>query len=106
MIKYLTSFSACVLVLLGLIGIRIYDPDIIQQLRVINFDYYQKNQESVLSDSVILLDISEYSLSKQGQFPWPRQEYAQMISDLRKKNAGIIGFTIVLFLCSITSTNK
>ena len=52
MIKYLTSFSACVLVLLGLIGIRIYDPDIIQQLRVINFDYYQKNQESVLSDSV------------------------------------------------------
>ncbi len=95
MIKYLTSFSACVLVLLGLIGIRIYDPDIIQQLRVINFDYYQKNQESVLSDSVILLDISEYSLSKQGQFPWPRQEYAQMISDLRKKNAGIIGFTIM-----------
>ncbi len=93
--KYLTSFASCLLVLVGLIGLRIYDPDIVEQIRLINFDYYQKYQETIQSESVVLLDIGEQSLDTKGQWPFPRQEFAQMISDLRNANAGMIGFTIL-----------
>jgi adenylate cyclase len=91
----LTSLWTCVTVILVLIGIRIYDPDIVEQIRLINFDYYQKSQETTQSESVVLLDIGEQSLDIKGQWPFPRQEFAQMISDLRNSNAGMIGFTIM-----------
>ena len=93
--KFLTSFTACIVVLIGLIGIRISDPDIVEQLRLINFDYYQKYQETTQSESVVLLDIGEKSLDIKGQWPFPRQEFAQLISTLRNANAGMIGFTIL-----------
>lgn len=93
--KIITSFAACVIVLIGLIGLRISDPNIVEQLRLINFDYYQKYQEPTQSESVVLLDIGEQSLDIKGQWPFPRQEFAQLISDLRNANAGIIGFTIL-----------
>ena len=89
----LTSIWACIIVLISLVGLRISDPDIIEQLRVINFDYYQKSTEQLQNDSIILLDIGEKSLEKYGQWPFPRTQYAQLISDLRNANAGIIGFT-------------
>ena len=89
----LTSLWTCVTVILVLIGIRIYDPDIVEQIRLINFDYYQKSQEITQSESIVLIDIGEQSLAVKGQWPFPRSEFAQMISDLRNNNAGIIGFT-------------
>ena len=58
----LTSIWSCLLVLIGLICIRVYDPEIIEQLRVINFDYYQKSQPLVENESIVLIDIGEKSL--------------------------------------------
>ena len=91
----LTSLWSCVTVIFILIGIRIYDPDIVEQIRLINFDYYQKYQETIQSESVVLLDIGEQSLDTKGQWPFPRQEFAQLLSELRNANAGMIGFTIL-----------
>ena len=89
----LTSIWSCIIVLVGLISLRIYDPSIVEQLRVINFDYYQKTEEQVLNESIVLIDIGEKSLNTFGQWPFPRQQFAQLISDLRNNNAGIIAFT-------------
>ena len=89
----LTSIWTCIIVLIVLIGVRISDPEIVEQLRVINFDYYQKNETQVKNDSIFLLDIGEKSLETYGQWPFPRTQFAQMISDLRNANAGIIAFT-------------
>ena len=89
----LTSIWSCIIVLVGLIGLRVYDPDIVEQLRVINFDYYQKAEEQVQNESIVLIDIGEKSLNTFGQWPFPRHQFAQLISDLRNSNAGIIGFT-------------
>ena len=89
----LTSIWSCIIVLVSLIGLRVYDPDIIEQLRVINFDYYQKSEELVQNESIVLIDIGEKSLETFGQWPFPRTQFAQLISDLRNSNAGIIGFT-------------
>ena len=89
----LTSIWSCIIVLIGLVSLRIYDPSIVEQLRVINFDYYQKSQPLVQNESIVLIDIGEKSLETFGQWPFPRQQFAQLISDLRNSNAGIIGFT-------------
>ena len=91
--NYITSIWACIAVLVVLMGVRIVDPSIVEQLRVINFDYYQKNIEPTKNDSIILIDIGEQSLKTFGQWPFPRTQFAQLISDLRNSNAGIIGFT-------------
>tara|TARA_R100001443_G_C3356666_1_gene178086 strand:+ start:145 stop:1995 length:1851 start_codon:yes stop_codon:yes gene_type:complete len=89
----LTSIWSCIIVLVGLISLRVYDPSIVEQLRVINFDYYQKSEEQVQNESIVLIDIGEKSLETFGQWPFPRHQFAQLISDLRNNNAGIIAFT-------------
>ena len=58
----LTSLWTCVTVIFLLLGLRISDPDIVEQLRVINFDYYQKSQPQVKNESIVLIDIGEQSL--------------------------------------------
>ena len=61
------------------------------------FDYYQTMLEKTVSEEVVLLDIGEKSLELGGQWPWPRSQIAQLVSDLRSSNAGIIGLTVMHF---------
>jgi len=82
------------LLALGLL-IRIQDPDTVERVRLISFDSKIQSIPEQQSDQIVLLNIGEKSLEKHGQWPWPRQHFAQMISDLRAANAGIIGITIM-----------
>ena len=93
--KYITSIWATFLIGAALIGLRVVDPPMVEQLRLNTFDSYIRSIPSRESGRVVLLNISEDSLSALGQYPFPRHTYAQMISDLRNANAGIIGFTIM-----------
>ena len=93
--KYITSVWSTLLLVSALILIRVYDPAIVEQVRLNTFDQYIKTLPKEKSNDIVLVNIGEKSLGKIGQFPWPRQEYAQMISDLRTINAGYIGFTIM-----------
>ena len=93
--KYITSVWSTLLLVSALILLRVYDPAIVEQVRLNTFDQYIKTLPKEKSNDIVLVNIGEKSLGKIGQFPWPRQEYAQMISDLRTINAGYIGFTIM-----------
>jgi len=94
--KYLTSIWSTLLLLTGLILLRVYDPiGLVEQIRLNTFDQYIKSLPQEKSNDIVIVNIGENSLGSMGQFPWPRQEYAQMISDLREVNAGYIGFTIM-----------
>ena len=93
--KYITSIWATLaIVILGII-IRVSDPSFLQQLRLTVFDQYITSIEETKSNDIVLLNISEETLGVHGQYPFPRQIYAQMISDLRNAGAGMIGFTIM-----------
>ena len=85
----------CFLVLGSLIALRVADPKPVEQIRLISFDYYQTMLEKTTSEEVVLLDIGEKSLELGGQWPWPRSQIAQLVSDLRSSNAGIIGLTVM-----------
>ena len=93
--KYLTSIWTTILLGITLCVIRIADPQILEQFRLSIFDQYIQSLEVEHSNDIVLINISEDSLGTYGQYPWPRQNYAQMISDLRNANAGMIGFTIM-----------
>ena len=93
--KYLTSIWTSIVLLVLLVGVRISDPQLVEQTRLNVFDQYIQSIPEQISKDVVLLNIGEESLENLGQFPWPRQTYAQMISDLRAAGAGMIVFTIM-----------
>ena len=93
--KYITSIWSSFAILALLIVMRIMDPALLEQTRLNVFDSLIKSLPEEQSQDIVLLNVSEDSLEELGQFPWPRQYYAQMIADLRNKNAGMIGFTIM-----------
>ena len=93
--KYLTSIWTTLFIVVSLIGLRISDPQLVEETRLSVFDQYIKSLPVEKSNDIVLINIGESSLETYGQYPWPRQNYAQMISDLRNANAGMIGFTIM-----------
>ena len=94
--KYLTSIWTTIILASLLIGIRVSDPTPVEQLRLNTFDSYIRTiPETDFGNGVVLLNIGEEALAKYGQYPFPRHQYAQMLSDLREANAGMIGFTIM-----------
>jgi|TARA_B100001093_G_scaffold503386_1_gene557701 adenylate cyclase len=93
--KYITSIWTTLLIIVLLIGLRVQDPQLLEETRLNAFDQYIQSLPDKHSDQIVLIDIGEDSLEALGQYPFPRQTYAQMISDLRNANAGMIGFTIM-----------
>ena len=91
--KYITSiWTTIAIIVLGLF-IRISDPDIVQQIRLVVFDQYIQSLPDKKSEDIVLINIGEEALEKYGQWPFPRQQFAQMISDLRNANAGPVSYT-------------
>jgi adenylate cyclase len=59
------------------------------------FDQKITSLPKTVSTDVVILNIGEGTLAKEGQYPFPRGHYARMISDLLNANAGVTGFTII-----------
>ena len=93
--KWLYSGWAVAISIVLLTVLRVADPTAIQSLRNQTFDALQQLDVKKQSNEVVIINIGERSLDMFGQYPWPRQYYAQLISDLRDKNAGMIGLTIM-----------
>ena len=62
-----------------LIGVRVVDPKLVEQFRLNYFDSLQYLQTPVDS-GIVLVDIDEKSLEKFGQFPFPRDVYAKVLT--------------------------
>ena len=92
--KYITTIWTSIALCIALLGIRVLDPVLVEQLRLNSFDQYIQSLPDKESD-VVLLSFGEETLAAYGQYPFPRHTYAQLISDLRAANAGMIGFTIM-----------
>ena len=93
--KWIYSKSAVAVAILLLLAVRIAAPTALQSLRSQVFDSYQQFDTIVDSNDVAIINIGEKSLDVLGQYPFPRTTYAQLIHDIRQKNQGIIGFTIM-----------
>jgi adenylate cyclase len=86
----------CLAILIGVAALRIADFAPVQELRVRTFDTYQRLEPRVkTARPVTIIDIDEKSLTKFGQWPWPRTRIADMIINLSRLGAVAIGFDIV-----------
>jgi adenylate cyclase len=87
---------ACLVLLIGLAALRIADPPPIEELRVRIFDTFQRIDPRVkTARPVAIVDIDETSLAKLGQWPWPRTRIADMVANLTRLGALVIGFDVI-----------
>ncbi len=86
----------CLALLIGLAAFRIADPAPVEELRVRTFDTFQLIDPRVkTARPVTIIDIDEKSLAKLGQWPWPRTRIADLVANLTRLGAVVIGFDIV-----------
>src|ERR1700738_3307196 len=83
--------------LIGLAALRIADPAPIEELRVRTFDTFQRIDPRVkTARPVAIVDIDETSLSKLGQWPWPRTRIAGRVANLTKLRAVVSGLHVIV----------
>lgn len=100
MLRFLTNPFVRMIILvcmLGLIIVAALDRTGVKS-RISNmvFETYIKIKPREASDQVIFVDIDDESLSKVGQWPWPRTRIAEMIANINAAGAKVIIFDGVL----------
>ena len=78
------------LIIIALCGIRFYDVWILDVLRLKALDSHQRQQQTEIVDNVVTVEINNETLKEYGQWPWPRDELANLISGLYEKKAGLV----------------
>jgi adenylate cyclase len=84
-------------VILGALLLRIWDPAPVARLRAVVFDTYQQISPRAYDPNlpVRIVDIDEESLTRIGQWPWPRTVLAELVNRLGENGAAAIGFDMV-----------
>ena len=95
MIKLFTKTWAVYLTLIILLGIYISNPILLQSARLNTFDFYQTFGKNYESKSIILVDISDKALTKQGQWPWKRDLLGRTIINAYKNGAALVILQVV-----------
>jgi adenylate cyclase len=93
--KLLLSPWTALLTLALVLGIRLADPSFIESIRLRYFDQLIIGQPSK-TIPVNVVNIDEDSLEKYGQFPFPRDYYANIIKELYKHDAGLVVFNVLM----------
>ena len=90
-----TSTWAVVVSVVILLCLKLYNPLPLQTLQLKTFDLYQKFGNSYESKSLVLLDISDEALKKQGQWPWKRDIIGRAIINAYKNGAVLVFLNVV-----------
>ena len=90
-----TSMWAVVVSVVILLCLKLYNPLPLQTLQLKTFDLYQKFGNSYESKSLVLLDISDEALKKQGQWPWKRDIIGRAIINAYKNGAVLVFLNVV-----------
>ena len=93
-LKIKQILSVC-LVSIILLGIYIVNPILLQSTKLNVFDSYQKFGTKYESKSLVLLDISDTALTKQGQWPWKRDVLGRTIINAYKNGAALVILQVV-----------
>jgi adenylate cyclase len=95
MTKYLTSIYAVIVLLFGLITLRYLDPLPVEVLRLKNFDLLQRVEPTIKSDNIVLLEVTEVSIQKYGQWPWSRERMADVVNRALQAGAAEVVLPII-----------
>ena len=90
------GYGAGLIVLALTVFLRLLDPPAIEQVRLYAFDRYQQFKPRTYQPvPVRVVDIDDDSLSRYGQFPWPRTLLADVVQRLTDMGAAVIAMDIL-----------
>ena len=90
-----TSTWAVVVSVIILLGFKVYNPLPLQTLELKTFDLYQKYGNHYESKSLVMLDISDKALTKEGQWPWKRDKLGRAIVNAYRNGAALVFLNVV-----------
>ena len=94
--KILLSPWTAILTLILMVCIRISDPSFVESVRLRYFDQLITSKGTSVSQQVQVVNIDDETIRQKGQFPFPRREYAKLVSDIYSRNAGLVVFNIYM----------
>ena len=93
--KILLSPWLAVATLFLLLSVKIMNPYLVDSMKLKYYDYLMLG-EPVKSEQIVVANIGEKAIEKYGQYPFPREVHAKIISDLYGRGAGIVGSTVLM----------
>ena len=94
--KILLSPWTAIITLLIMMTIRVADPSFVQSIRLRYFDQLITSKEATVSQQVHVVNIDDQTIRQKGQFPFPRNDYSKLITDLYSHGAGLVVFNIYM----------
>jgi adenylate cyclase len=95
--KIILSPWTALLTLALILSIRIADPVFVESVRLRYFDTLVTQPRAIPApDNIVTVNIDEAALDKYGQWPLPRVNYAEIIEDLYRRNAGLVVFNVLM----------
>jgi adenylate cyclase len=93
--KLLSPWMALATLVL-LIVIRLADPTFVESVRLRYFDQLITAKETTVSKQVHVVNIDDEYIRQKGQFPFPRGQYAELVTSLYSHGAGLVVFNIYM----------
>jgi adenylate cyclase len=93
--KILTSPWTALITLALITSIRIADPSFVESVRLRYFDTLI-TAKAPTENNIYTVNIDEAALDKYGQWPLPRVNYAEIIEDLYRRNAGLVVLNVLM----------
>jgi serine phosphatase RsbU (regulator of sigma subunit) len=87
---------AAVVVLAGFVGLQLAANPVFDAPRTTLFDLYERTAPRLRGSApVVIVAIDEASLSRIGQWPWPRQLQARLISGILRQRPAAVGIDLL-----------
>lgn len=93
--KILLNPWTALVTLFLVLGIRFIDPSFVESVRLRYFDQLIVSQPAK-EIPIHTVNVDEAALDKYGQWPFPRGQYAEIIKDLYKRDAGLVVFNVLM----------
>ncbi len=71
------------------------NPNLIESLRLRFFDQLIVQQD-IVDNNIYAVNIDEETIKKYGQWPFPRNDYAELITNLYDRGAGLVIFNVLM----------
>ena len=78
-----------------LLIVKLSDPYMVESTRLKYYDYLMLGSPTQ-SEQIVTVNIGEKAIEKYGQWPFPREVHAQIISDIYSRGATLVGSTILM----------
>jgi len=93
--KIILNPWAALLTLAAVLLVRFADPSFIESVRLRYFDQLITSQPAK-EVPIHTVNVDEAALDKYGQWPFPRGQYAEIIKELYKREAGLVVFNVLM----------